>query len=131
MKVRVYKNLHKDCYSVKAMEGLQKGRVIYHASSIQLSDVNFKVYEKGREKVLKEKMKNVHAFVEGNLESIHLHSGFTTDYPFVKSLEKIDTVQKISYNPYSHGFFYNVSDDTPIENASMVVLNSHGVWSIQ
>ena len=59
-KVRVYKNLHKGCYSVK-----QGGLVKVHADNVTLEDVKFIVSKIGQERVRKEKRKNVHAFVEG------------------------------------------------------------------
>ena len=57
-KVMVYYNLHKHTFSVT-----YNGRVITHADYVKLSDVEFRVRQGGREKVLKDKRKNVHSFV--------------------------------------------------------------------
>lgn len=65
MKVRCYWNLHKRLFSVVAREGPNKGRVIEHAGRILLRDVTPKVSEAGRQRVLREKRKNVHAYLEG------------------------------------------------------------------
>lgn len=65
MKVFVYFNLHKKVFSVRAMEGENKGRVIAHTTTVELRDAVFKVSQAGRERVLKEKRKNVHAGVQG------------------------------------------------------------------
>ena len=63
---RVYFNLHKKLLSIQAkVNGSWK--VIRHVNEIMLADVKFKVYEKGRQRVLNEKRKNVHAFIVGNL----------------------------------------------------------------
>ena len=51
-KVFVYKNLHKDCWSIK-----QGGLVKVHATELNLWMCDFKVNQKGREKVLREKEK--------------------------------------------------------------------------
>ncbi len=59
-KVRVYRNLHKDCISVK-----QGGLVRCHATNVVLKDCKFIVSEAGQRRVRNEKKKNVHAFVEG------------------------------------------------------------------
>ena len=56
--VRVYRNLHKKCYSIQ-----QDGLVKAHATELYLFDSVFQVNKKGRERVLVEKKKNVHAFV--------------------------------------------------------------------
>ena len=59
-KVRVYRNLHKDCFSVK-----QDGLVRCHADNVTLFNVEFIVSKAGQRRVRDEKKKNVHAFVEG------------------------------------------------------------------
>ena len=64
--VYVYKNLHKDCWSIK-QHGLVKAH-IPKDHAIGLWDCYFHVDAKGREKVLREKRKNVHAFVKGYLQ---------------------------------------------------------------
>ena len=59
-KVRVYRNLHKDCISVR-----QGGIVRCHSDNVVLKDCKFIVSEAGQKKVRKECKKNVHAFSEG------------------------------------------------------------------
>jgi hypothetical protein len=54
----VYWNLKRDCYSVRF-----KGKVIGHYTSLVAANVRFKVSERGRQRVLAEQRKNVHAFV--------------------------------------------------------------------
>lgn len=63
-RVFVYRNLHNDCFSVRSVD---TGRVIAHVKSVQVSDARFIVSEAGRQRVLREKRKNVHAGVEGVL----------------------------------------------------------------
>ena len=62
--MRVYRNLHKKCWSVQQK---QKGRwkVVAHAESITLLDCVFRVSEAGRQRVLRESRKNVHAYIQG------------------------------------------------------------------
>ena len=59
-KVFVYKNLHKDCWSVK-----QNGLVKMHTTQLVMVACKFKVNEKGRQRVLEEQRKNVHAGIHG------------------------------------------------------------------
>ena len=68
MKCFVYYNLHRECWSIKALEGERKGRVIGHAHFVYLADVTYKVSEAGRQRVLRDKKKNVHAGAVGTVE---------------------------------------------------------------
>jgi len=58
--VHVYMNLPKKVFSVR-----QDGIVRCHAASVYLENAEFVVSEKGRQRVLAEKRKNVHAYVKG------------------------------------------------------------------
>ena len=60
--IEVYKNLHKDCWSIR-----QNRIVQFHTDYICLQDAEFIVSEAGRLRVLKNAQKNVHAFVRGYL----------------------------------------------------------------
>lgn len=70
MKVRVYYNLNRDVWSIKAMEGEFKGKVIGYAGSVHLKDAKTIVSAAGRQRVLREKRKNVHAYIEGTLVNV-------------------------------------------------------------
>jgi len=83
--VYVYRNLHKDCLSVR-----QGGIVKCHAENVVLTDCEFKVSLAGQKRVRDEKKKNVHAFVKG----------FVVDAR--RSLELLDFGwETVYYNPYS------------------------------
>ena len=58
----VYFNLHKKVWSVR-----QGGLVKFHCSRVNLKDCQMVVQPAGRAKVIREKKKNVHAFVRGYL----------------------------------------------------------------
>ena len=58
--VQVYKNLHKGCWSVR-----QAGKVVAHLDYICLHDCNFHVGKAGRDRVRKDGVKNVHAYITG------------------------------------------------------------------
>lgn len=89
MRVFVYWNLHKNKWSVKAMEGENKGRVIDHVLGLALKDATFKVSRAGRERVLREQRKNVHAGVQGELLQGGDFFGMT----------------QVTYNPYKYSTF--------------------------
>ena len=65
--VFVYKNLHKDCWSVK-QDGLTKA----HTNEINMWDCKFQVNAKGRQRVLNEQRKNVHAGIKGYIDEFDL-----------------------------------------------------------
>ena len=92
MKVYVYFNLHKKCFSVKAMDGPEKGRVIAHRKYVGLKNARPKVSEAGRQRVISEKRKNVHAGIVG--EWTDVIAGCT---------------ERVSYNPYRGPCFYSVA----------------------
>ena len=113
MKVFVYFNLHRKCFSVKALEGINKGRVIKHANFVALENVTFKVSEAGRQRVLKEQRKNVHAGVVGTL---------------VDSMYTVGN-QSVTYNPYKGSNFTLRGTDTPIlaaPSAALMVYDKKG-----
>ena len=139
MKVFVYFNLSRRCWSIKALDGEMKGRVIGHASSVLLALVSFKVNEKGRQRVIRDKRKNVHAGAVGRLQSASL----IEDSPPVIS-DRADFVPiptetcktrynrawvvglSIAYNPYEAGFFYSKSTGARVDYASMIAMAPDG-----
>ena len=99
MKVIVYFNLHKKVWSIKALEGKMKGKVIAHRDYVFLYDAQPKVSEAGRQRVLKEQCKNVHAGVVGEWFDK------SDDRPSVWSIR-----EQVYYNPYTTDkFIYKAS----------------------
>lgn len=101
--VEVYRNLTKGCLSIR-----HKGYVVAHLESVTLKDVKFKVSQSGRNRVIQEKRKNVHAVIRGKLTSFegklkphHIH---------------------VRYNPYIRGEFFKADDNQGIHNAYEVVI---------
>lgn len=111
LKVKVYWNLHKKCWSIQ-----HKGKVIGHTNSVLLSDCKLSVSQKGRERVLREKRKNVHAFAAGNL------IGFSLDCP-----RGFNT--HITYNPYKFGWFYNKLNGDRVDDAALVYCGNRNIWA--
>ena len=93
-KVFVYKNLHKDCWSIR-----QDGLVKAHADDICLFDCSFRVANKGREKVRREKRKNVHAGISGYIDT------FEVD----KWEDNNPNTARTSYNPYKNETFVDTA----------------------
>jgi hypothetical protein len=104
IKVFVYYNLHKKKWSIKALEGECKNKVIGHADVVQLKDATSKVSQAGRNRVIKEQCKNVHAGITGTL------TGYTDLNCF--DLVGHDCWREITYNPYLYETFVYKDDDT-------------------
>lgn len=110
LNVRVYWNLRKKMFSVQCKK---TNRVITHTNLIFLEDVKFNVRKGGRERVLREKRKNVHAFVEGlcdlNLRTWQsgLHNAFN-----------------VKYDPHVNESFVNVENNEPVYAAKIVCMST-------
>lgn len=107
MRVEVYFNLHKHVFSVRQCS---TGRVILHANRVHLRDPEFVVRKSGRDRVLREGKKNVHAFVRG--EATHFDA-FDPDY---------DGYTLVSYNPYKYATFVDTRDMAPVRTAQRALL---------
>lgn len=87
--IRVYFNSHLNTFSVQT-KGDEGWRVSEHLSSddfILISNPTFVVRKSGRDRVLKERKKNVHAWVEG--KRVYIYPGYSSlNYDLVR------------YNPY-------------------------------
>ena len=108
MKVRIYYNFRKKLFSVQEkINGSWK--VVEHTKEIFLRNATFKVSEAGRQRVLKEKRKNVHAFILGER------------YPFVRKAFFFS--YDVSYNPYKGpNFVISNYYDKPVDKAKYVTI---------
>ena len=118
-KVFVYKNLHKDCWSIK-----QDGLVKAHTHDLSLFDCSFRVNAKGRKRVLKEKRKNVHAGISGYID---LPLGIFLLPP----QQPRSNIKLAKYNPYKYSTFVRVDDDTkPVLWSSSVRMTKDKVYFV-
>ena len=109
------RNLHKSQWSLRATSGEHKGRVVGHADSVVLFGCAMHGSEAGRQRVLREKKKSVHAGVVG----------LVTSHPDDSTIGALfGGPRKLSYNPY-RGSSFTVGD-TPVEVASYVHLADDG-----
>lgn len=133
MKVYVYYNLHQHVWSIVAMEGEHRGRVLGHADSVALEDCKMKVREKGRQRVLLEGKKNQHAGIVGNLLAVQGYRERIGGYRFPELVGEpmLDGAWvRITYNPSKAPLFY--LKDRPqlaIEKAQLVSLGKQGAFA--
>ncbi|AGK88012.1 hypothetical protein M041_gp07 [Mycobacterium phage Severus] len=111
--VFAYRNLHKDRWSLRAEAGPHKGKVIGHTDDVTLMDCTLKVSEAGRQRVIAEKKKNVHAGVVGHV--------VPEDFD-PRNYGHLPT--KVSYNPYQAPTF--TANGEAVGYATMVHLADDG-----
>ena len=102
-KVYVYRNLRSGLWSIRV-----NGIVVCHTDYIVLKDVEFKVNQAKRNKVLATRQKNVHAFVTGYVMRAELPA-WTWTAP----------QREARYNPYKYESFVD-SEENPVASAKYV-----------
>jgi hypothetical protein len=99
--VRVFKNLKYGCYSI-----MQRGVIRASAKQVRLSNVEFRVRESGRQRMLSEKRQNVHAFAVGHLVD-YVHPGDE------RELEPM-AGRSAFYDPYRYPSFVDGETKAPV-----------------
>ena len=118
MRYEAYYNLHKQCLSARPIGGYVK-----HYQFLCMKDVKFAVQPAGRQKVLREQKKNVHAFVRGDLVtwSPHRKEGeFYQPMDMEISAERFredERYDEVTYNPYKYDSFVRKHNGEPIHEA--------------
>ncbi len=108
---RIYFNLHKMVFSVQAYDVDKKGwRLYQYADSLVAKGVKFKVSEAGRQRVLQEKRKNVHAVVICD----------DIEKPMLCNI--VGMSKDCTYNPYIYGYFYDKETHDPIHELDSAYL---------
>lgn len=103
--VEVYYNRHKSLWSIR-----HRDKVRCYSETVYLRDCEFIVNEKGRQRVINEKKRNVHAFVRG-----YVIDEEPEDFPYG------DGWDVVYYNPYkTDKFLFGL--ERPIDTASNVVM---------
>lgn len=109
--VRIYFNLHKKKLSVQTKVNGQ-WKVVAHAEEAYLKNASFKVSEAGRQRVIKEKRKNVHAYIMGEL---------------VSGIQSNKQFHSVRYNPYEVAQFQ--CEGKNIFRAEEVIINGRKVFA--
>jgi hypothetical protein len=129
MKVFIYRNLNRTghIYSIKSLEGISKGKVIGYAPRIVVDNAQLVVSQAGRDRVLRQKRKNVHAGVVGDLVMVsgwvtRMHNSkaefkYCNEETFIKDFPVGVPIQ---YNPYKYKTFVTRAGEQPIHQADRV-----------
>ena len=133
-----YFNLRTAEFSVR-----HKGKVRAHADRLLVlpgdaqDTVKFQVSEPGRQRVLREKRKNVHSYVVGDAWVEDGHTFKCDTIPARSLKDTADVIEDIeerygnpvavSYNPYKGGTFYRKDTGAAVREAEAVIMVSgHG-----
>lgn len=109
-KTKVYRNSRLNKWSVKFNNGPVK-----HFNELSLSNATFHVQPAGRQKVLKTKRKNVHAYVSGT-------------FVYTSHLVYLDTFKyrRVRYNPYYFDKFFYDDNLERVSSAKIVYFTDKG-----
>lgn len=127
-RVKLYRNLHKKgvVYSLSGRDG-NRDRVLGYADDILLQNVEFRVQEAGRLKVLATGKKTVHAFVVGDVVSVDKGEIART----VENLAASEGPwEQVRYNPKTLITFVRAADLAPIFEARHARASGNGVYAI-
>jgi hypothetical protein len=102
-RAEVYWNFHKKLYSVRALTGESKGLVTCRTYCVRVADAVFAVQPAGRRKTLRDRRKNVHAFVRGRITEIRNYPGMDA-IEYNTAPEDRDW-ESVRYNPYTETSF--------------------------
>jgi hypothetical protein len=113
-RVRVYRNLSKDCWSIQ--QKTPKGwRVFEHIKTgFALNNCKFIIHGSGQSRVRRENKKYVHAFIEGDMSIIY-------------QWETLN--ERIRYNPYRDDYFNTINIPALHYRDRVVVSGSGNVYT--
>ena len=114
-KYYVYRNLHTKTFSLQYRQ-----KVVAHPTEVVLQNAVFKVSEKGRQRVISEKRKNVHAKVGGTLINV-----------FPSILEDFYTKVEVYYSPYKTEFFTRLDNNEPVHRAEYVLCKDNRIFILE
>ena len=115
-KYYIYRNLTRGGFSVK-----HKGKVIDHADCIHAEGIEFRVNQAGRDRVLREKKKYVHAYVVAD--------SYTVQGDEWQQLCTHEFNHEVHYNPIKQDCFKSMTK--PVTNVKSVLLGNGKVWISQ
>lgn len=107
-RVAVYKNLHKGAWSVRALDGPHKGRVVAHAEVVGLLDCAMHVGLAAQKRIAAGAPREVHAWIVGRLAAV--------------SLER---PTRLVYRPHERPDFYLASTGRAVQTAPAVLFTDH------
>lgn len=125
MRVSAYRNLNKPGVVYSLLDA-KTGRVAGYAEDVILENVKFVVSEAGRQRVLREKRKGVHAYARGEV----LSADEPDTAKIARTLGAKSDWESLRYNPYLFETFVRAADEAPVFEAKYARLNKDGLVAI-
>lgn len=131
MQVRIYRNLTRDCLSIQADIPGKGWRVIAHAKAAVLVDVEFKVNQRARRKVVETGHKTVHAWATGRLtgwtghmlpDHVATRAGEILALPHAYRHPDMRGFHAITYNPHKTETFRTLDTCERVDSADRVII---------
>jgi len=115
--VRVFRNLERGCYSI-----MQRGQVRASACEVLLRAVEFRVRESGRQRMIRERRRNVHAFAVGLL----------VDYVHAAAPARLRPLAgpSVTYDPYRFPTFFQRDTLAPVVHVALAQFDERGVFCV-
>jgi len=110
--VKVYRNLNNQMFSIVATSGTYKNKVVAHAQTVMLSQVEFKISQAGKRRAVIEKTRNVHAWAVGTIETVDT------------AQTQQHNLSPISYNPFTSDSFYYKNNLLPLHCTDSLLLEN-------
>jgi len=118
----IYRNLTRKTFSVK-----YQGKVVEHVDRILILSGDFLVNENGRQRVLREKKKYVHAFVTTTDGYVRDHGTAIADTIIFYGLD-MKNMREVSYNPYTGSEFVFRDTGLPASGYNPILIEDNKVY---
>lgn len=128
MKYFIYRNLNRKgvVYSIKALEGSNRGKVVAYGDTIIIKNATLKVSQAGRKRCIIQQKRNVHAGIVGEIIGINNKTNRLNNDIKTLTTIRFELKNRISYNPYKNeGFMLN---EKKIDAAKCVYLCALGAY---
>jgi len=91
-----------------------------YSTTLMLTDCRFKVSEAGRQRVIKEQRKNVHAGIVGQVEAYNINT---------PTMDDLNGFHELTYNPYKYNQFVVKSTGASVCGADIVFLLNKKIYA--
>lgn len=121
----IYLNLHLPGYlSLRSVVGPDKGRVIGHVEGVDLRDCEFRVNESGRDRVRRNRCREVHAVVRGTVAATWTRARAQRAADILRSKGG----KPVRYHPFETDFFQTRAGGRRVDHARRVI--AAGSWLV-
>lgn len=126
-----YLNLNRGCLSVRSAAGASRGRVWGYAAAVEISEARFVVQAGGRQRVLRNRCKDVHAWVRGSTRVI-AEEGRDVGRLLARWQEACARGEAVdvAYNPFYTETFVRRTTAEPVFLARRVVIIGRRIFAV-